>query len=123
MNEKNAKITKRSHPYKGYASSYNIDILNSFNSELQRKDTESAVRNKLIDLLSDLRRFKYVTTLFIEFKKIKSYDATKYITIYSNSKAETVINESDINDVFESILNQNYIKHTRISQKTFRLDY
>ena len=123
MNEKNAKITKRSHPYKGYASSYNIDILNSFNSELQRKDTESAVRNKLIDLLSDLRRFKYVTTLFIEFKKIKSYDATKYITIYSNSKAETIINESDINDVFESILNQNYIKHTRISQKTFRLDY
>ena len=123
MNEKNAKITKRSHPYKGYASSYNIDILNSFNSELQRKDTESAVRNKLIDLLSDLRRFKYVTTLFIEFKKIKSYDATKYITIYSNSKAERIINESDINDVFESILNQNYIKHTRISQKTFRLDY
>ena len=123
MNEKNAKITKRSHPYKGYASSYNVDILNSFNSELQRKDTESAVRNKLIDLLSDLRRFKYVTTLFIEFKKIKSYDATKYITIYSNSKAETIINESDINDVFESILNQNYIKHTRISQKTFRLDY
>ena len=123
MNEKNAKITKRSHPYKGYASSYNIDILNSFNSELQPKDTESAVRNKLIDLLSDLRRFKYVTTLFIEFKKIKSYDATKYITIYSNSKAETIINESDINDVFESILNQNYIKHTRISQKTFRLDY
>ena len=123
MNEKNAKITKRSHPYKGYASSYNIDILNSFNSELQRKDTESAVRNKLIDLLSDLRRFKYVTTLFIEFKKIKSYDATKYITIYSNSKAETIINESDINDVFESILNQNYIKYTRISQKTFRLDY
>ena len=97
--------------------------MNSFNSELQRKDTESAVRNKLIDLLSDLRRFKYVTTLFIEFKKIKSYDATKYITIYSNSKAETIINESDINDVFESILNQNYIKHTRISQKTFRLDY
>ena len=37
---------KRSHAYKGYASN-NVDILNSFNPELQLKDTESASRNKL----------------------------------------------------------------------------
>ena len=28
-----AKITKRSHAYKGYASFYNVDIFNSFNPE------------------------------------------------------------------------------------------
>ena len=28
---------------------------------------------------------------------------TKYITFYANSKAGTIINESDITDVFESI--------------------
>ena len=27
--KKNAKIMKRSHAYKAYASSYNIDVLNS----------------------------------------------------------------------------------------------
>ena len=37
---------------------------------------------------------------FIEFKKIESGDATKYNTIYSNSKAEIIIDEVDIGDVF-----------------------
>ena len=41
------KIRKRAHAFKGFASSYNVDILNSFNSELQLKDTESAIRVKL----------------------------------------------------------------------------
>ena len=48
-NEKFVKITKRSRAFKGYASSYNVEILNSFNPELQLKDTESAIKNKLID--------------------------------------------------------------------------
>ena len=39
-------------------------FLNSFNPELQLKDTESAVRNKLIDLQTD---FKFVAILAIEF--------------------------------------------------------
>ena len=49
---------KRSHAYKGYACIYSVKILNSLNPELQLKDTESAIKNKLIDLLSTLRRFK-----------------------------------------------------------------
>ena len=40
LDEKNAKITKRSHAFKDYASSYNVDILNSFVPELQDKDIE-----------------------------------------------------------------------------------
>ena len=37
------------------------------------------------------------------FKKIDSDDKTKYGTFCSNSKADTIINESDTDDVFESI--------------------
>ena len=44
-----------------------------------------------------------MTTLVIEFTKIKREDATKYTNFYSKSKAETIINESDIDDVFESV--------------------
>ena len=44
-----------------------------------------------------------MTTLVLQFEKIKSNDKTKYDAFYSNSKAETIINESDIDDVFESI--------------------
>ena len=55
MNEKNVKITKQSHASRGYASTYNVETLNSFNLELQLKDTESIIKNKLINLLSELR--------------------------------------------------------------------
>ena len=41
------KIPKRIHAFKGFASSYNVEILNSFNPELQLKDSQSAVKNKL----------------------------------------------------------------------------
>ena len=45
LNEKNIKITKQVHAFKGYASSYNVEILNSLNPELQLKDTESVIRS------------------------------------------------------------------------------
>ena len=35
------KITDREHSFKGYASTYNVEILNSFNPELQLKDTNA----------------------------------------------------------------------------------
>ena len=44
-----------------------------------------------------------MTTLVLVFKKIESKDETKYCTFYSNSNVETIINEKDIDDVFESI--------------------
>ena len=103
MNKKNAKITKRPHAFKSYASSYNVEILNSFNAGLQLKDNESAIKNKLIDFLTELKGFRFVTTLTLEFTRIESDDKTKYDTLRSNSKTETIINESDTDDVFKSI--------------------
>ena len=44
-----------------------------------------------------------MATLVLVFKKIESKDKTKNGTPYSNSKAELIINESGIDDVFESI--------------------
>ena len=76
--------------------------MNCFNPELQLEDTESAIRNKLIDLLTELKGFKLVTALILEFKKIENDNKTKYSTFHLNSKPETVINESDTNDMFES---------------------
>ena len=45
---------KRGQTFKGCASSYDVEILNSFNSELQLKDTGSAIKNKLKKLLINL---------------------------------------------------------------------
>ena len=42
-----------------------VEILNSFNPELQLKDTESAIKSKL----TELRGFRFVTTLVLVCKK------------------------------------------------------
>ena len=97
--------------FKGYASSSNVEILNSSNPELQFKNTEFSIKNKLKQLLTEPRAFKFVATLVLVFKKIKSGDKAKYDTFYLNSRAEIIINESDIENVFEWIYitsNQRY---------------
>ena len=68
-------------------------LLNSFNPELQLKNTESAIRNNLKDLL---------TELVWRFKKVESGNITKPSTFYLNLKAEIIINKSDIEGVLES---------------------
>ena len=67
-----------------------------------------------MDLLTELRGFKFVATLVLVFKKIESKYNTKYDTFYSNSKAEIIINEIDIDDVVKSI----YITVTSNMQKS-----
>ena len=54
---------KQSHTQKGTykcicASPYSFKILNSVNPELKLKDTEYAIRNKLIDLLTRLQKIE-----------------------------------------------------------------
>ena len=99
MNEKNVKITILAHAFfEGF-----FEILNFFNPELQVKDTESTMKNKLKKLLTQLKGFKFATTLVSVFKNIESDDKIKYARFYSHLKTETIINESDIDNVFKSI--------------------
>ena len=56
--------------------------------------------------MSKLRGFKFEAILVLEFKTIENDDETKFTTFYFNSKPQTIINESNIDDIFESI----YIK-------------
>ena len=53
--------------------------------------------------MTELKGFKFVTTLVLEFKKIESNDKTINDSFYSISKAERNFNESDIDDVFQSM--------------------
>ena len=74
--------------------------MNFFNTELQSKETESAIKNKLVGFFSELGGCKFVKTLVLEFKKITNDDETMYSTFYLNSEAETIIKESDTGDLF-----------------------
>ena len=53
--------------------------------------------------MTQLRGFKFLTTLVLAFKKIESKDKINYDNFYSGSKAEIITNESDTNEVFQSI--------------------
>ena len=53
--------------------------------------------------MTQLKGFKFTTALALMFKKIESEDKTKYDTFYSRLKAETITNESHIDDVFQSV--------------------
>ena len=54
--KKNVKRTKQAYVFKSYASSNNVEILNSSNPEMQLKDNESAIKSKLKKLLSGIKR-------------------------------------------------------------------
>ena len=71
------------------------------NPEIQLKNTEFAFKIRWKHLLNEIRGLKFVITLVIKLKEIK-YES-KYSTFYSNSKAETVIHNADIDSIFESI--------------------
>ena len=80
-----------------------MGISNSFNPEIKLKDTESAIKSKPIELMNQLKGFKFVKTLVLVFKKIEIEDKTKHDYFYSSSKSEIITNESDIDDVFQLI--------------------
>ena len=50
-------------------STNNVEILNFFNPELQFRDTEFAIKNKLLDSLSKMRGFKFEIKLVLKSKK------------------------------------------------------
>ena len=103
MNEKTVKIKKRADAFKDYAGTYNVEILDSFNPKQQPNDTESAIKSKLIELLSELRGFRFVTRLVLVLKQTESKDKTKHDNFRSSSKVEIIINESDIENVSKLI--------------------
>ena len=46
-----------------------------------------------------------MTTLVLVFKKVVTDDKTKHHIFHSHLKAKTIINESDIDDLFKSMYN------------------
>ena len=65
LKEKTVKLTNGAHAFKDY-NDYNVEILNSHNLDLQLKDNESIIKNKLTNyrlitekLQTNLRLFKF----------------------------------------------------------------
>ena len=55
--------------FENHTRSYNVEILNSFNTQQQLTSTEPTINDKLKNLLIEFRRFEFIITLVLEFKK------------------------------------------------------
>ena len=55
------------------------------------KKTESTIKNMLIDLLTQLKSFKFGTTLFLVVKKIESDDKTEYDTFHTKKQKQLLM--------------------------------
>ena len=48
---------------------YNVEILNNFNAELQLINSKPMIKNKLKEMLSELKKFKVQAILILDYKK------------------------------------------------------
>ena len=93
-------------------------MLNSFIPELQFKDTEIAIKSKIIDLLAQLKSFKFTATLVLVFKKIEKEYKAKYDTFYQNLTGSGRIIHSVTNynvsiSKYNPLAGSSYIKLTK----------
>ena len=71
---------------------YHVEILNLFDPELQLINTKPMIKNKLKELLSDLKKFKIQTILVLDYKKRNDHDILPKL----------IASDSDIDDAFDS---------------------
>ena len=81
--DKYAKIMQARFSVK-YVHRYSIKILNLFDPEVQLINTKTMIKNKLKELLSELKKFEVQTILVLEYKKRNDgntfHSSTKVIT-------------------------------------------
>ena len=75
---------------------YNVKILNLFDPELQVTNTKPVIKNKLKELLSELKKFKVQTILVLGCKKRNGCK-----TCHSCTKP--IANDSDIDEALKSM--------------------
>ena len=75
---------------------FNIKILNLFDAELHLINTKPIIKNKLKELLSELKKFKAQTILVLEYKKRNDHKIF-------HSSAEIIGSDSNIDEAFKSM--------------------
>ena len=75
---------------------YNVEILNIFDPELQLISTKPVIKNKLKELLGELKKFKVQAILILDYKK-RNY----FKIFYSCTKL--IASDSEIDQAFKSM--------------------
>ena len=88
---------------------YNVESLNLFDLELELINTKSTIKNKLKELLSDMKKLKVKTVLVLNYDKRNDHKIF-------HSSVKLIANDSDIDKTFISM-------HQRIMTKIKKYAY
>ena len=91
------KIEQTNKALKGYTKSYEIGIKHNIDPLIQMQNTRKAIEYHINTLLNEMKGFKFVETLKVTFKKLTDGE-TVYRSAYFNSSAQTIINQTEINN-------------------------
>ena len=99
------KIEQVAKAMKGYTKSFEIGIKNNKDPLAQPQYTRKAIEHHVRNILESMKGLKFVETLKVTFKKLVK-DGTLDKTAYFNSKAQTIINNTEIPEVLQSTKQQ-----------------
>ena len=85
-------IAELSKPFKRYARSYEIEIIDSKDPLAQLEASKSSIEDLFKDLLNERKGFKYQITVTVLLCKHKINGDIEYAPVYFNSATKTVIN-------------------------------
>ena len=94
------KIEQVAKALKGYTKSFEIGIKHNKDPLEQLISTRKAIENHIESILTSMKGLKFVETLKVTFKKSVN-DETVYKTAHFNSKAQTIINSTEIAEALQ----------------------
>ena len=94
------KIEQTDKALGGYTKSYKISIKNNKDPLTQMQNNRKVIEFHLNNVLSSMKGFKFVETLQATFTKFSS-DEIVTKTVYFNSKAQTIINHTEIHGALQ----------------------
>ena len=98
-------VTKTDQAFKGYAMSYNVEIIERKDPIVELIASNSSIKDLFNDLLNETKVFKYQITVKFLFKKYKLNGGIEFAPIYFNSVTKTVINQRfRLENSFQEIL-------------------
>ena len=82
-------VIKTNQAFRGYAVSYKVKIIEGKVLIVQLEASKSSIKDLLIDLLNEIRGFKYQITVKVLLKKFRSNGEIEFAPVYFNSSTKT----------------------------------
>ena len=84
-------IAKTSKAFKGYARSYNFELIDSKGPSVQLTVSKPSIKYLFKDLLNQIKGFRYQIILEVLLSKYKENRDIKFAPVYFNYSTKTVV--------------------------------